>query len=84
MTNANCRLASPTRSRENHDSEAMLRADRLLAEAHTTPPTIPGDVFMFGKLSAPEQLAVLESASPDEAKKYMPHVRKDLRADSAF
>jgi hypothetical protein len=72
-------------AQQKNDPALMAEAQRALAEAHAKPPkNIPSDVFRFSKLTPAGQMAVLESASPDEAQKYLPHVRRDTSSRPEF
>ena len=72
-------------ARQKGDAELMAEAMKELSAAGSKPPKgTPGDVFMFGKLPASQQMAILEDASPEEAKKYIAHARKTLAATPEF
>jgi hypothetical protein len=67
------------------DPRLMEEAAKMRAELHMKPPKgTPSDVFQFSKLPPSSQLSVLESAPADEAKKYLRHVRTELKRSPEF
>jgi hypothetical protein len=72
-------------ARQKGDAELMAEAMKELRAINERPPKgTPSDIFQFSKLSASQQMAVLESAPPEEAKKYIGHERKTLRVTPEF
>jgi hypothetical protein len=72
-------------AQQKSDPALMAEAQRKMAEAHAKPPkNTPADVFRFSRLTPAGQMAVLESAPPDEARKYLPHASRDTKSRPEF
>ncbi len=69
----------------NGNDEAIRAAQEQLSAANAKAPTgIPGDIYMFKQLQAPDQKAILQSASPEDIAKYYRYAKAPLWADPEF